>query len=132
MIKQLPLMQTAGMVILAGTDAAAMNDFIYPGVSLHQELEIYQNGGMTPLAVLQAATINGAKFLGVSDSLATLETGKIADILLLNGNPLEDIRATKNIFAVIKNGVYFNRSALDSLLETAKQKRVQLDAKRGE
>jgi imidazolonepropionase-like amidohydrolase len=131
-IKQLPLMQSAGMVILAGTDAAAMNDFIYPGVSLHLELEIYQNGGMTPLAVLQAATINGAKFLGVSDSLASLDPGKIADILLLNENPLEDIRATKNIFAVIKNGVYFDRVRIDSLLETAKQKRIELDAKSGD
>jgi len=131
-MKQLPLMQSAGIVILAGTDAAAMNDFIYPGIALHGELEIYQQAGMTPLNVLQAATINGAKFLGVSDSLATLEAGKIADIVLLNENPLKDIRATKNIFAVIKNGVYFDRAGLDSLLETAKQKRIELDAKRGQ
>jgi imidazolonepropionase-like amidohydrolase len=131
-IRQLPLMQSSGMLILAGTDAAAMNDFIYPGISLHQELEIYQQGGMSPLNVLQAATINGAKFLGVTDSLATLEAGKIADIVLLNENPLKDIRATKNIFAVIKNGVYFDRSALESLLEGAKKKRIELDAKRAE
>ncbi|HSB92542.1 MAG TPA: amidohydrolase family protein [Flavitalea sp.] len=130
--RQLPLMQSAGMLILAGTDAAAMNDFIYPGYSLHQELEIYQDGGMSPLAVLQSATINGATFLSVSDSLATVEPGKIADIVLLNENPLHDIRATKNIFAVIKSGVYFDRAALDSLLDSAKRKKVELDAKRGE
>ena len=132
LIKQLPLMESSGMVILAGTDAAAMNDFIYPGVSLHNELEIYQNGGMTPLSVLQSATINGAKFMGVSDSLESIEPGKIADIVLLNDNPLKDIRATKDIFAVIKNGVYFDRAGLDSLLEKAKRARIELDAKRGE
>ena len=111
--KQLPFIQSSGMVILAGTDAAALNSFIYPGLALHQELEIFQKAGMSPLSVLQSATINGAKFMGVSDSLATIEPGKIADILLLNENPLKDIRVTKNIFAVIKNGVYYDRAGLD-------------------
>jgi hypothetical protein len=64
--------------------------------------------------------------------LATLEPGKIADMLLLNDNPLKDIRATKNIFAVIKNGVYYDRAGLDSLLETARQKRIELDARRSD
>ena len=130
--KQLPFIQSSGMVILAGTDAAALNSFIYPGLALHQELEIFQKAGMSPLSVLQSATINGAKFMGVSDSLATIEPGKIADILLLNENPLKDIRATKNIFAVIKNGVYYDRTGLESLLETARQKRIELDTKRAE
>jgi imidazolonepropionase-like amidohydrolase len=66
--KQLPFIQSSGMVILAGTDAAALNSFIYPGLALHQELEIFQKTGMSPLSVLQSATINGAKFMGVSDS----------------------------------------------------------------
>jgi imidazolonepropionase-like amidohydrolase len=130
--KQIPYLQSAGMLILAGTDAAALNSFIYPGLSLHQELALFQKAGMPPLAVLQSATINGAKFMGVSDSLAYVEPGKIADILLLNKNPLQDISATQDIFAVIKNGNYFDRKALDALLETAKQKRIELDAKRGE
>jgi imidazolonepropionase-like amidohydrolase len=120
------------MVILAGTDAAALNSFIYPGLALHQELEIFQKAGRSPLSVLQSATINGAKFMGVSDSLATIEPGKIPDILLLNENSLRDIRATKNIFAVVKNGVYYDRAGLDSLLETARQKRIELYAKRSD
>ena len=70
--------------------------------------------------------------MGVSDSLATIEPGKIADILLLNENPLKDITATKNIFGVIKNGVYYDRASLDALLETARQKRIELDAKRSD
>jgi imidazolonepropionase-like amidohydrolase len=101
-------------------------------LALHQELEIFQKSGMSPLSVLQSATINGAKFMGAIDSLATIEPGKIADILLLNENPLKDIRATKDIYAVIKNGVYYNREGLDSLLGTARQKRIELDAKRSD
>ena len=128
--KQLPLIQNSGMVILAGTDAAALNSFIYPGLALHQEMEIFQKAGMTPLAILQSATINGAKFMGVSDSLATITSGKIADIVLLNENPLTNISATKNIFAVIKNGVYYDRASLDAFLETAKKKATELDASR--
>ncbi len=130
--KQLPFIQSSGMVILAGTDAAALNSFVYPGLALHQELEIFQSAGMSPLSIIQSATINGARFMGVSDSLATIEPGKIADLVLLNDNPLKDINATKNIFAVIKNGMYYDRSNLDALLETAKKKRVELDAKRSE
>jgi imidazolonepropionase-like amidohydrolase len=130
--KQLPFIQSSGMVILAGTDAAALNSFIYPGLSLHQEMEIFQKAGMTPLTVLQSATINGARFMGVSDSLGTIEPGKIADLVLLNENPLKDISASKNIFAVIKNGVYYDRSGLDSLLETARNKRIELDGKRSD
>ena len=64
------------------------------------------------------------------DSLATLEPGKIADIVLLDENPLKDITATKKIFAVMKNGVYFDRAGLDGLLESARQKKKELDAKR--
>ena len=120
------------MLILAGTDAAALNSFIYPGLSLHQELALFQKAGMSPLAVLQSATINGAKFMGVSDSLGYIEPGMIADILLLNSNPLKDITATQDIFALIKNGNYFNRQALNALLETARQKRIELDASRKE
>jgi len=130
--KQLPYIQASGMVILAGTDAAALNSFIYPGLALHQELEIFQKAGMSPLSILQSATINGAEFMGVRDSLGTIEPGKIADILLLNENPLKDIRVTKNIFAVIKNGVYYDRAALNALLETVRQKRIELDAKRSD
>lgn len=130
--KQIPYIQSAGMLILAGTDAAALNSFIYPGLSLHQELALFQKSGMSALAVLQSATINGAKFMGVSDSLGYIESGMIADILLLNSNPLKDITATQDIFALIKNGNYYNRQALNALLETARQKRIQLDASRKE
>ena len=131
-MKQLPFIQSSGMLILAGTDAAALNSFVYPGLALHQELEIFQQAGMSPLAVLQSATINGAKFIGVSNSLGTIEPGKIADIVLLSENPLKDIKATQSIFAVIKNGAYYDRAGLDSMLETARKKRIELDLMRGE
>ena len=128
--KQIPYLQSAGVLLLAGSDAAALNSFIYPALSLHQELTLYQKAGLQPLAILQSATLNGAKFMGVDDSLAAIAPGKIADIVLLNSNPLEDIAATQDIYAVIKNGNYLDRKALDSLLAQAKERRIQLDAER--
>jgi imidazolonepropionase-like amidohydrolase len=128
--KQLPYLQAAGVTLLAGTDAAALNSFIYPGLSLHQELRLFQESGLTPLATLQAATINGARFMGVSDVLGTVEPGKIADLVLLNRNPLVDISATRDIDAVVRGGAYLDRHALDALLDAARQKKVALDAAR--
>lgn len=130
--KQIPYLQSAGMLILAGTDAAVLNTFIYPGLALHQEIALFQKAGLTPLAALQSCTINGAKFMGVTDSLGYVEPGMIADILLLNSNPLKDITATQDIFALVKNGNYYNRQALDAMLETARQKKIQLDNARNE
>jgi imidazolonepropionase-like amidohydrolase len=74
---------------------------------------------LSPTEALQAATLNPAKFLGVEDSLGTVEMGKIADLVLLDENPLEDIRNTQKIRAVILNGKYLDRTALDKLLADA-------------
>lgn len=128
---QLPHIKEAGMLIMAGSDAAALNTYVYPALALHEELTLFQDAGLDPLSILQSATINGAKFMGAIDSLATLDTGKIADIVLLKANPLEDIAATQQIELVIRGGELFNRKALDSLLQTARDKKVALDAARG-
>jgi len=108
----------AGVPILAGTDA--MNPYCFPGFSLHDELALLVDSGLTPLASLQTATINPAKFMGKTAELGTIETGKIADLVLLTGDPLADIHNTTQIQAVWLKGKYFDRAALADVLEKAK------------
>ena len=110
-------MQKAGVPILAGTDTG--NPFCFPGFSLHEELALLVIAGLTPLEALRSATLNPAKFFGLDQTLGTIEQGKIADLVLLDANPLVDIRNTQRINAVISNGRLFDRKALDKLLGEA-------------
>jgi imidazolonepropionase-like amidohydrolase len=107
----------AGVPMLAGSDSP--NPFVYPGFSLHDELGLLVHSGLTPAEALRTATINPARFLGVTDSLGTVATGKVADLALLDANPLVDIANTKRIRAVIQGGRLLNRSALDAMLAHA-------------
>jgi hypothetical protein len=107
-------MQRAGVGLLAGTDMGEVG--LIGGFSLHEELVSLQSAGLTPLEALQTATLNPARYQHGTDSLGTVEQGKIADLLLLNKNPLEDIRNTQEIDAVFTNGQYLTRKDLDSLL----------------
>jgi hypothetical protein len=111
-------MKLRGVQLLAGTDESA--PFVMPGLSLHDELALLVKAGLTPLEALQTATINPARFLGATDSLGTVATGKIADLLLLDADPLVNIHNTTRIAAVIANGRLFDRAALDSMLEAQK------------
>ncbi|HWF89377.1 MAG TPA: amidohydrolase family protein [Pyrinomonadaceae bacterium] len=110
-------MQKAGVPILAGTDTG--NPFCFPGFSLHEELALLVIAGLTPLEALRAATLNPAKFFGLDQTLGTIEQGKIADLVLLDANPLVDIRNTQRINAVVANGRFFDRKALDKMLGEA-------------
>ena len=132
LLSQLPLIEQAGIPLLAGSDSAALNTFVYPALALHEELAIFQQAGLEPLTILQSATINGAKFTGRDKRLATIEQGKEADLVILNSNPLENINATQDIFAVVNNGVFLDRKKLDALLEEAHQKKLELDRRRRE
>ena len=117
--KMVGLMFRAGVPLLAGTDA--MNPYCFPGFSLHDELAMMVASGLTPLAALQAATINPATFLGKTADLGTVESGKIANLVLLAADPLTDIHNTNQIQAVWLEGKYFDASALAQMLETAKE-----------
>jgi imidazolonepropionase-like amidohydrolase len=107
-------MSTAGVPILAGTDTTA--PFVFPGSSLHEELALLVRAGLTPMQALEAATKLPAEFLGKQQTQGTIEPDKIADLLLLDANPLDDIHNTQKIRAVILRGKLLDRSFLDELL----------------
>jgi hypothetical protein len=107
-------LKEAGVKLLAGTDMPQA--FVYPGFSLHQELELLVRSGLTPLEALRTATYSPAEFLGALDSLGTVAQGKVADLLLLDANPLADIRNTRRIAVVIANGRVFDEAARAQLL----------------
>jgi imidazolonepropionase-like amidohydrolase len=104
--------------LLVGSDS--LDPFVFPGDSLHRELTEFVQAGFTPLEALQAATRGAAQFVGREKELGTVEAGKIADLVLLDANPLENISNTRKILAVMRNGQYLDRAALDALLAKAK------------
>lgn len=117
MVGLLPLILESGMDIIAGTDAGFLNSFIYPGFALHEELQIFVDGGLTPLQALQASVVNGPKYFGLSDRYGSVEEGKVADLLILDHNPILDIGATREIHSLVKGNKLFSRAQLDHILE---------------
>jgi imidazolonepropionase-like amidohydrolase len=96
----------AGIPVVAGTDQTV------PGHSLHRELELYVQAGFTPMEAIQAATIVPARVMGMDRELGTVEKGKRADLILINGDPLQDIRASRNVEWTITNGVMYHTAEL--------------------
>jgi imidazolonepropionase-like amidohydrolase len=125
-LRMVGAMHRAGVPFLAGTDTAP-GVYIMPGFSLHDELANFIEAGFTPMESLQTATSNPAKFLGIENTFGSIEPGKIADLVLLSANPLDDIRNTQKINCVIVNGRLFDRAALDQILagveKSAKQQK---------
>lgn len=114
-------MHGMGVKIVAGTDAAAPN--VYPGFSLHEELEmLVKEGGLTPMEAIQSATLEPARMMGLEKDLGTIAPGKLADLVLLDANPLQDIRNTKQIAAVILGGKLLDRASLERMLNEAAKK----------
>jgi imidazolonepropionase-like amidohydrolase len=113
--KLLRKMHAAGVPVLAGTDTT--NPFCFPGFSLHDELGLLVDaGGFTPLEALQCATLSPARYFGMEKELGSVEKGKIADLVLLQGNPLEDIHNTTKIAAVFLRGKLLARPQLERML----------------
>ena len=92
-------MHKAGIKFMAGTDVS--NAYSFPGFSLHDELGLFVEAGLTPFDALKTATVNPAVFMGMADSLGTIQKGNNADLVLLNANPLENIQNTKRIYGVL-------------------------------
>jgi cytosine/adenosine deaminase-related metal-dependent hydrolase len=113
--KLLPMLNEAGVRLMSGTDTAL--SYLVPGFSLHQELEVMADVGLSPYDVLKTSTYNPALFLGELDEFGTIEEGKRADLVLLEADPLEDIANASQISGVMVQGRYFDRSDLDLMLD---------------
>jgi len=107
-------MHVAHVPMLAGTDTP--NPYTYPGFSLPDELELLVSAGLSPMEALQTATLRAAEFLGVQREFGSVEPGKTANLVLLDANPVEDIRALRRVRAVIVRGHLLDRAKLDDLL----------------
>ena len=88
--------------IIAGTDAPI--GFLTPGYSLHKELQLLVEGGLTPLEAIKAATITPAEFFNLDNEMGSIGIGKKADLIILNNNPILNIKNTRDIFKVISKG----------------------------
>ena len=108
--KNLAKIAAAGIPIAIGTDSGRPGRF--QGLWEHREMELMVKAGLTPMQAIQAATINGARFLGLDDQYGTLEPGKIADLIILSANPLEEIRNSRKIDEVWMNGEPVDRAGL--------------------
>lgn len=109
----------AKVKLLTGSDFAGKEAGIRPGYDLHGELALFVQAGLTPLEALQSATINPSECLFMTDSVGIIEKGKIADLVILNEDPLKNIHHTTDIYAVILNGKYISRETLDNLVRKA-------------
>jgi imidazolonepropionase-like amidohydrolase len=109
----------AGVKILAGTDAG--DSYVFPGFGIHDELVEFVRAGLTPADAIRSATINAAAFAGMEEEYGSIETGKAGDLLLLDANPLEDVRHTQRIVGLFLGGKHLDRAALDDLLAFAEQ-----------
>jgi imidazolonepropionase-like amidohydrolase len=110
-------MHRAGVQVMTGTDAPLRNS--PPGFGLHEELALFVRGGLSPMDAIRAATSAPARYLGLQDSLGTVEQGKVADLVVLDADPLRDIANTRRIIAVSAGGRLFDRAQRDRLLDEA-------------
>ena len=107
-------LHAAGVPFLAGTDTPAGVD-VTPGISLHLELQRFVAAGFTPLEALQTATINPARFLAKTSDFGSVRAGRVADLVILRANPLEDIVNTRTIAGVVADGRYWSEAEIEAL-----------------
>lgn len=118
--KQITLqLSNAGVKLMAGSDSPEW--FLVQGFSIHNELETFVSAGLSPYAALETATRNPAEYLGLSAQKGSIEVGKDADLLVLEKDPLQNISHTRQLWAVIQNGVFYDQPSLSKLKDEAKQ-----------
>ncbi len=114
-----PMFQ-AGITLLAGSDCGPENSYIYPGSALHIELALMVKSGLSPQEALSTSVINGPKFFGLETYYGAIEAGKVAHLILLSKNPLEDIENMKNVEVVVKGGKVYDQAKLKAMKTAAK------------
>lgn len=116
-----PLLYETGINILAGSDCGPFNSHVYPGSSLHSELELMVAAGLTPLQALKTSVVNGPKFFGLDKQYGNVEVGKIAYLIILEKNPLEEIKNTRSVSTVIQGTIVYESAKIKDLMSTLKQ-----------
>jgi len=112
------ILHDAGVVLVVGTDLLFPG--VIPGYAVHEEMALWQDAGIPPTDVLRSATTVSARFLGLGNRLGTIAEGKTASMVLVRGNPLEDIRNASKIEGVFLHGHFFNRNELNQLMAETK------------
>ena len=121
-------MHELGVLMLAGTDAGSV--LVYPGFALHEELRmLVEDAGFSPIDALWSATIGPARFAKLDATLGSITKGKIADLVLLDANPLDNIRNTRSIFGVVQGGKFYSRTSLDAMLAKARAGTTRLESR---
>ena len=110
-----PMLRDAGVKILAGSDAGPFNSYVYPGDALHLEMAELVLAGLSPLEALQAATVSGMEFFEAQNKFDAVSPGKVADLLLLNSNPLENIDNTRDFAGLVQGGRYISSDGMAEL-----------------
>jgi imidazolonepropionase-like amidohydrolase len=122
-LRMTKLLEDAGVPMMTGTDSGGVGHWEISGVALHQEIDLLHQAGLKPLTILQMTTVNGAKFLHREDHMGTVAIGKDANLVLLDGNPVASEVNLHRINAVVRNGKYYAKDALEGLKQDA-EKRV--------
>lgn len=117
--KMIVAMHDAGVNMLAGSDCGPYNSFVYPGESLHGELRLMVEAGLTPQQALNTSIIHGPRFFGLEAFYGSIDPGKVGDLIVLDGNPLEDIRNLSKITAVVARSEVYDRDDLREMMEAS-------------
>jgi imidazolonepropionase-like amidohydrolase len=114
-------MHDAGIHLLAGSDCGPFNSFVYPGESIHRELALMVESGLTPAEALATSVINGPRFFGLEDAYGSVSKNKYADLLILSQNPLQNIENTTSIQYMVVNGDWYSANTIQSLKDTIRK-----------
>ncbi|WP_413294433.1 amidohydrolase family protein [Bdellovibrio sp. HCB185ZH] len=125
-MKLVKLFDQQGVKMMTGTDVGGM--WVVPGVSLHQEFDLLAKAGLSPLKVLQMTTLNGAEFLGKRSTMGTVEVGKDANLVLLDGNPVVSVANLHKINGVVRDGKYYSETMLTALKQDAAKKLSSIES----
>ena len=116
-LRAVKIFHEQGVVLVAGTDAGIFTNL--PGASLIRELKLYVKAGLTPYEAIKTATVNAARTLELGNKIGRIEAGYLADLILLDGNPLEDIEVLRALSGLMVNGRWYGASEIKDLLTGA-------------